>query len=234
MIQKIYDFVVGSLKIMSNKENNSNHFYPEKEERLNVLSHWYGFLCSAICFPFLIVKSVSTGDPIYIFSLTIFGITLMLMFLTSTMYHQSTDPTERNRYRMFDMFAIYTMIAGSYTPYALVLLKGERGWILFALIWGIALLGILWKSFTFGKYNLSSTFLYVAMGAICLFYLEDLIRLLPYDGLVWLIIGCTSYIVGVFFYLMDNRINYNHFIWHLFVIGGSFSHFISIFFYVLP
>ena len=234
MIQKIYDSVVGSLQIMSNKETNLNHFYPEKEERLNVLSHWYGFLCSAICFPFLIVKSVSTGDPIYIFSLTIFGITLMLMFLTSTMYHRSTDPTERNRYRMFDMFAIYTMIAGSYTPYALVLLKGERGWMLFAFIWGIALLGILWKSFTFGKYNLSSTFLYVAMGAICLFYLEDLIRLLPYDGLVWLIIGCTSYIVGVFFYLMDNRINYNHFIWHLFVIGGSFSHFISIFFYVLP
>jgi len=234
MIQNIYDSVVGSLQIMSNKETNLNHFYPEKEERLNVLSHWYGFLCSAICFPFLIVKSVSTGDPIYIFSLTIFGITLMLMFLTSTMYHRSTDPTERNRYRMFDMFAIYTMIAGSYTPYALVLLKGERGWMLFALIWGIALLGILWKSFTFGKYNLSSTFLYVAMGAICLFYLEDLIRLLPYDGLVWLIIGCTSYIVGVFFYLMDNRINYNHFIWHLFVIGGSFSHFISIFFYVLP
>ena len=234
MIQKIYDSVVGSLQIMSNKETNLNHFYPEKEERLNVLSHWYGFLCSAICFPFLIVKSVSTGDPIYIFSLTIFGITLMLMFLTSTMYHRSTDPTERNRYRMFDMFAIYTMISGSYTPYALVLLKGERGWMLFALIWGIALLGILWKSFTFGKYNLSSTFLYVAMGAICLFYLEDLIRLLPYDGLVWLIIGCTSYIVGVFFYLMDNRINYNHFIWHLFVIGGSFSHFISIFFYVLP
>jgi len=234
MIQNIYDSVVGSLQIMSNKETNLNHFYPEKEERLNVLSHWYGFLCSAICFPFLIVKSVSTGDPIYIFSLTIFGITLMLMFLTSTMYHRSTDPTERNRYRMFDMFAIYTMIAGSYTPYALVLLKGERGWMLFALIWGIALLGILWKSFTFGKYNLSSTFLYVAMGAICLFYVEDLIRLLPYDGLVWLIIGCTSYIVGVFFYLMDNRINYNHFIWHLFVIGGSFSHFISIFFYVLP
>ena len=234
MIQNIYDSVVGSLQIMSNKETNLNHFYPEKEERLNVLSHWYGFLCSAICFPFLIVKSVSTGDPIYIFSLTIFGITLMLMFLTSTMYHRSTDPTERNRYRMFDMFAIYTMIAGSYTPYALVLLKGERGWMLFAFIWGIALLGILWKSFTFGKYNLSSTFLYVAMGAICLFYLEDLIRLLPYDGLVWLIIGCTSYIVGVFFYLMDNRINYNHFIWHLFVIGGSFSHFISIFFYVLP
>ena len=219
---------------MSHKDTNSTYFYSEKEERLNVLSHWYGFLCSAICFPFLIVKSVSTGDPIYIFSLTIFGITLMLMFITSTMYHRSIDPKERNRYRMLDMFAIYTMIAGSYTPYALVLLQGQRGWILFGLIWSIALFGILWKSFTFGKYNISSTFLYVAMGAICLFYTEDLLQLLPYDGLVWLVIGCISYLVGVFFYLMDNRIAYNHFIWHLFVIAGSFSHFISIFFYVIP
>ena len=90
---------------MNQKDTNSPYFYPEKEERLNILSHWYGFLCSVICFPFLIVKSVSTGDPIYIFSLTIFGITLMLMIITSTMYHRSINPKERERYRILDMFA---------------------------------------------------------------------------------------------------------------------------------
>ena len=101
-------------------------------------------------------------------------------------------------------------------------------------MWSIALFGIIWKLFTVGKYNLISTFFYVGMGGICVFYMQDLFQLLSYEGLLWLIIGCVSYLIGVFFYLMDKRIEYNHFIWHLFVIGGSLSHFISIFFYVLP
>ena len=219
---------------MNNKDATNPHFYTEKEERLNVLSHWYAFLCSIVCFILLVMKGISDGTPIYIFSLTTFGIALMLMFITSTLYHQSKNPVKRNKYRMLDMFAIYTMIAGSYTPYALVGLQGTRGWILFGVVWSIALFGILWKLFTVGKYNLISTFLYIGMGAICIFYTNDLIQLLPYDGLIWLIIGCISYLIGVFFYLMDQHIKYNHFIWHLFVIAGSFSHFISIFFYILP
>ena len=219
---------------MNNTENHPTFFYSEKEERLNVLSHGYAFLCSVVCFILLLAKGISDGSPIYIFSLAVFGLALMLTFITSTMYHKSKDPIKRNKYRMLDMFAIYTMIAGSYTPYALVLLQGTKGWILFSIVWSIALFGIIWKLFTVGKYNLISTFLYVGMGGICVFYMQDLFQLLSYEGLLWLIIGCVSYLIGVFFYLMDKRIEYNHFIWHLFVIGGSFSHFISIFFYVLP
>ena len=219
---------------MNKTENHPTFFYSEKEERLNVLSHGYAFLCSIVCFILLVAKGISSGNSIYIFSLTVFGIALMLTFITSTMYHKSKDPIKRNTYRMLDMFAIYTMIAGSYTPYALVLLQGTEGWILFSIVWSIALFGIIWKLFTVGKYNLISTFFYVGMGGICVFYMQDLFQLLSYEGLLWLIIGCVSYLIGVFFYLMDKRIEYNHFIWHLFVIGGSFSHFISIFFYVLP
>ena len=219
---------------MNNQDNINTYFYTEKEERLNILSHWYAFLCSSICFILLIVKGINDGTPIYIFSLVTFGIAWMLMFLSSTMYHKSKDPIKRNKYRMLVMFALYTMIAGSYTPYALIGLQGTRGWILFGVVWSIALFGILWKMFTVGKYNIISTLLYIGMGGICVFYTQDLFKLLPYEGVVWLIAGCLSYLVGVFFYFMDDRIQYNHFIWHLFVIAGSFSHFISIFFYVLP
>jgi len=219
---------------MNKKDIKSTFFYSKREERLNVLSHWYAFLASIICFIFLVIKGFNNGAPVYIFSLSIFGIAMMLTFITSTMYHNSKDPVQRNKYRMLDMFAIYTMIAGSYTPYALVLLKGTQGWILFSLVWTIALLGICWKLFTVGKYNLISTFLYVGMGGICVFYTRDLVQMLSFEGLLWLVLGCLSYLIGVFFYLMDKKIAYNHFIWHLFVIGGSFSHFISIFFYVLP
>ena len=219
---------------MNNKDTINTHFYSEKEERLNVLSHWYAFLCSSVCFILLVLKGINDGTPIYIFSLITFGIAWMLMFLSSAMYHNAKDPAKRNTYRMLDMFAIYTMIAGSYTPYALVGLGDKKGWILFGVIWSIALFGILWKGFTVGKYNIISTLLYIGMGVICVFYTQDLFKLLPYEGVVWLIAGCLSYLVGVFFYLMDDRIQYNHFIWHLFVIAGSFSHFISIFFYVLP
>ena len=219
---------------MNNKDTMNTHFYPEKEERLNVLSHWYAFLFSSVCFVLLVIKGINDGTPIYIFSLITFGIAWMLMFLSSSMYHNAKNPVKRNTYRMLDMFAIYTMIAGSYTPYALVGLGDKKGWILFGVIWSIALFGILWKGFTVGKYNLISTLLYIGMGGICIFYTQDLFQSLPYEALVWLIVGCLSYLVGVFFYLMDKHIQYNHFIWHLFVIGGSFSHFISIFFYVLP
>ena len=172
--KKSHNYFVGLVRklpiiIMNNTENHPTFFYSEKEERLNVLSHGYAFLCSIVCFILLLAKGISDGSPIYIFSLAVFGVALMLTFITSTIYHKSKDPIKRNKYRMLDMFAIYTMIAGSYTPYALVLLQGTKGWILFSIVWSIALFGIICKLFTVRKNNLISTFLYIGMGGICVF-----------------------------------------------------------------
>ena len=205
-----------------------------QEDRINALSHGFGLILSVIGFIFLLLRALNNGDSIYLFSLIVFGLSLILLYAASTLYHSTKEPVARNRYRILDMIAIYVLIAGSYTPYALVMLKGVEGWKLFGIIWLIALAGSIWKIFTTGKYNVISTILYLCMGYICLFYINPLLSKLPYEGLVWLIIGGAAYTIGVFFYFMDKKIPYNHAIWHICVLIGSFSHFMSIFFYVLP
>ncbi|SUZ78280.1 uncharacterized protein METZ01_LOCUS31134 [marine metagenome] len=210
------------------------HFYSEREEKINILSHGFGLILSIIGFVFLLLRALENGNSIYIFSLTVFGLSLILLYTASTLYHSTQEPVARNRYRMLDMAAIYVLIAGSYTPYALVMLKGTEGWKLFGIIWSIAFVGIIWKIFTTGKYNVISTLFYLFMGYLCLFYINPLLAKLPYEGLMWLISGGAAYTIGVFFYAMDGKIPYNHAIWHACVLFGSFSHFISIFFYVLP
>ena len=180
------------------------------------------------------LRALENGNSIYIFSLTVFGLSLILLYTASTLYHSTQEPVARNRYRMLDMIAIYVLIAGSYTPYALVMLKGVEGWRLFGIMWLIAFVGAIWKIFTTGRYNVVSTLLYLCMGYICLFYINPLLAKLPYEGLIWLISGGAAYTIGVFFYAMDDKIPYNHAIWHACVLFGSFSHFMSVFFYVLP
>ena len=209
-------------------------FYSNKEERINILSHGFGLILSIIAFVFLLLRALENGNSIYIFSLTVFGLSLILLYTASTLYHSTQEPIARNRYRMLDMIAIYVLIAGSYTPYALVMLKGVEGWRLFGIMWLIAFVGAIWKIFTTGKYNVISTLLYLCMGYICLFYINPLLSKLPYEGLVWLVVGGAAYTIGVFFYAMDDKIPYNHAILHACVLFGSFSHFMSVFFYVLP
>jgi len=219
---------------LSIQDKIQQHFYSEQEERINILSHGFGLILSIIGFIFLLLRALENGDSIYIFSLTIFGLSLILLYTASTLYHSTQEPVARNFYRTLDMIAIYVLIAGSYTPYALVMLKGIEGWKLFGIMWLIAFTGAIWKIFTTGKYNVISTILYLCMGYICLFYINPLLTKLPYEGLVWLIIGGAAYTIGVFFYAMYDKIPYNHAIWHACVLFGSFSHFMSIFFYVLP
>lgn len=219
---------------MSIQNKIQQRFYSKQEERINVLSHGFGLVLSIIGFIFLLLRALENGNSIYILSLTIFGLSLILLYAASTLYHSTQEPVARSRYRTLDMIAIYILIAGSYTPYALVMLKGVEGWRLFGIMWLIAFVGAIWKIFTTGRYNIISTLLYLCMGYICLFYINPLLAQLPYEGLIWLISGGAAYTIGVFFYAMDDKIPYNHAIWHGCVLFGSFSHFISIFFYVLP
>ena len=130
------------------------------------------------------------------------------------------------------MISIYLLIAGSYTPFTLTVLIDDGGLILFALVWLIAFFGIIWKIFTVGKYNFFSTMLYMFMGGLWIFFIDSFINEIPSSALLWIFASCSAYLIGVFFYLADSRIKYNHFIWHIFVLLGSAFHFISIYFYI--
>ena len=207
-------------------------FYSKQEDKLNVISHGFGFILSIIGLVFLINKGLQNFNFTYFISLIIYGVSLSTMYIASTLYHNSKTAIGRYNMRMFDMISIYILIAGSYTPFTLILLKDNQGWFLFTMIWLLALFGIVWKIFTIGKYNLVTTSLYIFMGGLWLFFYDSFIAQIPSDALWWIIAGCLTYLAGVIFYLLDNKLKYNHFIWHLFVLAASSCHYVSIYFYV--
>ncbi len=205
--------------------------YSPKEEQLNIRSHFIGLLLSIIAFILLLIKSISSTNIWYIVSFSIFGISLILLYLASTIYHNAKEPNLRKKLNIFDHAAIYILIAGTYTPYTLITLHGTTGWILFGFTWGIALIGVVFKLFYTGRFNKLSTLLYVLMGWMVVFAGKDLVNNLSTEGLVWLIAGGLLYTIGALLYIRD-KLPYNHAIFHLFVLLGSISHFISIYFYV--
>ena len=207
-------------------------FYSKKEDRLNVLSHGIGFILSIIGLVFLLKKGLQDFDITRFSSFLIYGLSLSLMYIASTLYHNSKTPKGRYRLRLFDMISIYLLIAGSYTPFTLTVLLDNGGLTLFILVWVIAIFGIIWKIFTVGKYNLVSTILYMFMGCLWLFFIDAFISEIPENALVWIYASCLTYLIGVFFYLADSKVKYNHFIWHIFVMLASAFHYISIYFYI--
>jgi len=209
------------------------HEYTLLEERLNISSHAIGLLFSVIALILLVIRGSEIDDVMYLISFSVFGISLIVLYAASTFYHSAQIPALRNRMRIVDHAAIYVLIAGTYTPFTLVVLNDRAGWIIFAVSWSMATIGIVLKIFFTGKYDRVSTFMYVFMGWIIVFAFEPLIEKLPYDGLFWLVAGGVSYTVGAVLYGID-RIKFNHAIFHIFVLLGSVCHFVSVYFYVLP
>lgn len=205
--------------------------YPPKEEKFNIWSHFIGFILSIAALSVLVIKSSLFGNAWHIVSYSIYGTSLILLYLASTLYHKSKNPKIRARLNIFDHAAIYVLIAGTYTPFTLVTLNGTTGWILFGMTWGVAVLGIIFKLFFIGKYEKLSTIMYVLMGWMVVFAIKPLIENLSSEGLFWLAAGGIFYTVGAFFFSRE-KLTYNHAIFHVFVLLGSISHFISIFFYV--
>ena len=205
--------------------------YDPKEERWNVITHGLGLLLSIAALVFLVVWASLYMTVWHIVSFSIYGSSLVLLYLASTVYHLSRKPKLRNRLNVFDHAAIYVLIAGSYTPYTLVTLRGPWGWSIFGVVWGMALTGIIFKLFFTGRFDKLSTVAYVIMGWIAVVGFYPLIMNLAIPGLIWLVVGGVFYTVGAFFYLRERQ-NFNHVIFHVFVLLGSISHFISIFFYV--
>ena len=207
-----------------------NHKYSEKEEKLNVYSHAFGLILSVIVFPFLVLKALRFDGVWKPTSIIIYGFSLIILYAASTFYHAATLPKLRRRLNIFDHAAIYVLIAGTYTPYTLITLEGETGWIIFSLTWSFALIGIILKLFFTGRFDKLSTIMYVLMGWQVVFAINPLVEKLAEQGIFWLFLGGVFYTLGAVLYSIK-KIPYNHAIFHVFVLLGSISHFISIYFY---
>ena len=208
-------------------------YYPPLEEKINISSHTIGLVLSIIGLVFLVKQANQQGNVWHFVSFCIFGTSLIILYAASTFYHSAKEPELRSRLRIIDHASIYILIAGTYTPFTLVTLHGTTGWIIFTTVWGMALIGLILKLFFTGKYKLFSTLVYVLMGWVIVFALNPLINNLPLGGLIWLIAGGITYTIGAILYSIK-KIKFNHAIFHIFVLIGSFCHFMSVFYYVLP
>ena len=206
-------------------------FYSPTEEKLNIWSHAFGIFLSIIALVLLILKAVQQDNIWMMISFPIFGVSLILLYLASTLYHASKEPQKRFKLKVFDHAAIYVLIAGSYTPFTLVSLNGETGWLIFSMVWVMAFTGIILKLFFTGRFKVISTAMYVLMGWLIVFYFQDLTAHLHEKGVFYLILGGVLYTIGAILYSIK-KIKFNHAIFHFFVLAGSFCHFLSIYLYV--
>lgn len=211
--------------------NNAVGSYNPKEERLNIITHLLGLILSILGIFFLIKKGFTINNLWAPISFTIFGLSMITLYLASTMYHAATNQEKRSRLKIFDHIAIYLLIAGSYTPFTLVSLENHSGWTVFFIVWGFALIGIIIKLFFTGRFKIISTLMYVLMGWMIVFSFNNLQETLPEQGINWLIAGGIAYTIGAILYSIK-KIPFNHAIFHVFVLIGTFCHYISIINYV--
>lgn len=205
--------------------------YSPAEERFNIASHALGFVLSIIALVALLLRANTMDSFRVLASFGLFGASLVILYGVSTLYHSTLDPLLRSRLRIADHASIYLLIAGTYTPFALVVLQGSIGWILFASSWSMALTGIALKLFYTGRFRLLSTLLYVFMGWIIVFAINPLIAQLAAPGLMWVVAGGIAYTLGALLYSI-RRLPLNHALFHLFVLLGSSCHFVAVYFYV--
>ncbi len=205
-------------------------------EKFNTLTH---LIAAFIAFPgvvFLIVLAIKTGDPWKIISVSIYGFTLLLLYIFSSLYHAHNGSLKK-LLQKFDHLSIYLLIAGTYTPFMLVTLRGVWGWSILGVVWSLAILGMVIDALPnkTGKVNrrIIPMIIYVVMGWLVVIPFKPLAENLASDGLMLLAIGGLLYTVGIIFFVLDHRVKHAHGIWHLFVIGGSVSHYISITAYVI-
>jgi hemolysin III len=204
-----------------------NPFYTRGEEIANSITHGIGTALSIAGLTLLVVLALIYGDAWRVVSFSIYGGSLILLYLASTLYHSLQYPKIKRVLRKFDHASIYILIAGTYTPFLLISLRGSFGWTFFALIWGLAAAGVVWKMFFVGKWEVLATMIYILMGWMCVFFFRDMASAIPPLGVTMLIAGGVVYTLGVIFYAWQ-KLPYNHAIWHLFVLGGSACHFIAI------
>lgn len=200
-------------------------------ERLNSVTHLIGAVLAVVGLVVLLVTATRQGDPWKTSSFAIYGAALLLLYVCSVLYH-SLRGRAKALFRKLDHCAIYLLIAGTYTPFALVTLRGPWGWSLFGIVWGLALLGIAQELIIAGGTRVASLVIYLLMGWLALIAVVPLARALSLAGFIWVLIGGVVYTVGIVFYALDDKLPHGHGIWHLFVLGGSGAHFGAILRYV--
>ena len=201
-------------------------------EKFNAITHLAGALLALAGAVVLIVLAAQEGDPWRVVSVSIYGATLVLLYSFSALYH-SLRGRAKNVLRELDHHSIYLLIAGSYTPFCLVTLRGPWGWSLFGVVWGLAVLGSLQELWLKNSARILSVVIYIVMGWVALVALVQLLHALGPAGFAWLVAGGLFYTIGIVFYVIDTRLKHAHGIWHLFVLAGSASHYVAILKYVL-
>lgn len=209
-------------------------YYSPREEIANAVTHGFATIASIAGLVLLIAFALKfSGDTVLVTSVTIFGASMILLYLASTLYHAISHPRAKQVLQLLDHAMIFVLIAGSYTPFCLVTLEGIVGYVLCAAVWAIAIIGVTMQSFLLKKSDWISCALYLTMGWLVVFAIKPLIMSLPLGGLILLAAGGVAYSLGVIFYLCE-RIPYNHAIWHVFVFAGTVLQFLSVLLYVIP
>lgn len=197
------------------------------EEIANSVSHGVVALAGLVAAPFLIVRAAHRGGALSAAGMTVFVVTLVLLYLASTIYHALPPNAAKRVFRVLDHSAIYLLIAGTYTPFTLGILRGPLGWTLFGVVWALAACGTVMKAVGGIRFPRISTVLYIAMGWLAVAAIPLWPRI-PVSGWLWLIAGGVAYTAGVAFYATDHRVRYGHFIWHVFVVAGTACHAVAV------
>ncbi|MEK3921914.1 MULTISPECIES: PAQR family membrane homeostasis protein TrhA [Paenibacillus] len=211
----------------------NTYTYSRREEVANAVTHGIGAALSVAALVILIVFSSMKGTAWHVVSFTIYGITMLLLYTSSTLVHAWKDGKVKDLFEIFDHSSIYLFIAGSYTPLLFIAVRGTLGWTLFGIIWGIALFGVIFKAFFTKKFLFMSTIFYIAMGWLIVIAWQPLMATIPTGGIVLLVAGGLMYTLGTLFYVWRG-FPYHHAIWHLFVLAGSILHFFMVLLYLTP
>jgi hemolysin III len=201
------------------------------EEKANSISHGIGLVATLVATPFLIIHALEHGDTGFIVGASLFAASMVLLYLASTLYHALPIGKAKRVFRIIEHSAIFLLIAGTYTPLTLGVLRGPLGWALFGLIWVIALFGVALKMLDKMFHPIFSPVLYLLMGWLILVAVKPLYTRLPASGMLWLLAGGLAYTVGVAFYAAGSRVRYCHFVWHLFVMAGTACHYFAVLWY---
>lgn len=205
-------------------------YYPEKEEKINIVSHGLGAVLSFVAFPFLLIKAFKTKDPEVILSFIIYGSSMIILYVASTLYHSAKNNKYRYYLNIFDHASVYILIAGTYAPVALVVLEGRLGWLVFGGSWLLAIFGVVYKVYFIGKYKTLSIMSYVLMGWMLIVVIKPLLNNFSDKGVLFLLLGGIFYSVGALFFTLQ-KLKFNHAIFHVLVLFGSLCHFLAIYCY---
>jgi hemolysin III len=201
-----------------------------REEIANSISHGFGLVMAVVALPFLVHSAMRAGDVRFLVGVSVFGATMVLLYLASTLYHSMTHEAAKRWCRLFDHTAIFLLIAGTYTPFALGVLRGPWGWSMLAAVWTLAIVGITLKIIARTRHSRISIVLYLLMGWLAVVAVKPILTLVPVPGILLIVAGGIAYTGGLVFFAA-HRIRYNHFIWHLFVIAGTICHFFAVLWY---